>query len=31
VIGELCLARVAGQGPAGYREALQRLREELSA
>jgi 3-dehydroquinate dehydratase-2 len=30
VIGELCLARVAGKGPAGYREALERLREELS-
>ena len=31
VIGELCLARVAGKGPAGYREALERLREELVA
>jgi 3-dehydroquinate dehydratase-2 len=31
VIGELCVARVAGKGPAGYREALQRLREELTA
>jgi 3-dehydroquinate dehydratase-2 len=30
VIGELCLARIAGKGPAGYREALERLREELS-
>ena len=30
VIGELCLARVAGKGAAGYREALERLREELS-
>ena len=29
VIGELCVARVAGKGPAGYREALERLREEL--
>jgi 3-dehydroquinate dehydratase-2 len=31
VIAELCLARVAGKGPDGYREALQRLREELAA
>jgi 3-dehydroquinate dehydratase II len=31
VIAELCLARVAGKGPAGYREALERLREALSA
>jgi 3-dehydroquinate dehydratase II len=30
LIGELCLARVAGKGPAGYREALERLREEFS-
>jgi 3-dehydroquinate dehydratase II len=30
VIGELCLARIAGQGPAGYREALERLQKELS-
>jgi 3-dehydroquinate dehydratase-2 len=30
VISELCLARVAGKGPDGYREALQCLREELS-
>jgi 3-dehydroquinate dehydratase II len=30
VLGELCLARIAGKGPAGYREALERLREELS-
>jgi 3-dehydroquinate dehydratase-2 len=30
VIGELCLARIAGKGPAGYREALERLQEELS-
>jgi 3-dehydroquinate dehydratase II len=29
VIAELCLAQVAGKGPDGYREALQRLREEL--
>jgi len=31
VIGELCLARVAGKGVAGYREALERLQEELSS
>jgi 3-dehydroquinate dehydratase-2 len=30
VLGELCLARIAGKGPSGYREALERLREELS-
>lgn len=30
VIGELCLTRIAGKGPAGYREALERLRKELS-
>jgi 3-dehydroquinate dehydratase-2 len=30
VIRELCVARVIGKGPAGYREALERLREELS-
>jgi 3-dehydroquinate dehydratase II len=30
VIGELCVARVAGKGPAGYREALERLRAEMS-
>jgi 3-dehydroquinate dehydratase II len=29
VIGELCLARIAGKGPAGYREALERLGKEL--
>jgi 3-dehydroquinate dehydratase-2 len=29
VIGELCLARVSGQGVEGYREALERLRAEL--
>jgi 3-dehydroquinate dehydratase II len=29
VIAELCLAQVAGNGPDGYREALQRLHEEL--
>jgi 3-dehydroquinate dehydratase-2 len=29
VIAELCIAHVAGKGPDGYREALERLREEL--
>ncbi len=29
VIGALCVARIAGKGPAGYREALERLRKEL--
>ena len=29
VIGDLCLARVAGKGADGYREALQRLHTEL--
>ncbi len=30
VISDLCCARVAGKGPAGYREALTRLEEELA-
>ena len=30
VIAELCVARVAGKGPAGYRDALERLKAELS-
>ena len=30
VIRELCVASVSGKGPAGYREALERLRAELS-
>jgi 3-dehydroquinate dehydratase-2 len=30
VIRELCIARVAGKGAAGYREALEHLRRELS-
>ena len=30
VIRDLCFARVAGKGKDGYREALTRLREELS-
>ena len=29
VIRDICVARVIGKGPAGYREALERLREEL--
>jgi 3-dehydroquinate dehydratase II len=31
VISDLCLARISGRGPDGYREALERLRGELSA
>jgi 3-dehydroquinate dehydratase-2 len=31
VIRELCIGTVAGQGVNGYRAALERLREELSA
>ncbi|HUE27989.1 MAG TPA: type II 3-dehydroquinate dehydratase [Solirubrobacteraceae bacterium] len=30
VIRELCIAHVAGKGADGYRDALERLREELS-
>ena len=30
VIGDLCLARVSGKGPDGYRDALARLRTELA-
>jgi 3-dehydroquinate dehydratase II len=30
VIAELCIARVAGKGPEGYRDALEYLRKELS-
>jgi 3-dehydroquinate dehydratase len=30
VIRDLCVARVAGKGRDGYREALTRLQEELS-
>jgi 3-dehydroquinate dehydratase-2 len=30
VIAEVCIARVAGKGPAGYREALETLHTELS-
>ena len=29
VIGDLCIARVLGKGPDGYRDALVRLGEEL--
>jgi 3-dehydroquinate dehydratase-2 len=29
VISDLCLATISGEGPDGYRTALQRLREEL--
>jgi 3-dehydroquinate dehydratase II len=29
VIAELCIARVAGKGPDGYRDALNRLRSQL--
>jgi 3-dehydroquinate dehydratase II len=31
VIRELCIERVAGRGPSGYRDALERLKEELAA
>ena len=31
VIGELCVARIAGKGPDGYRDALERLQTELAA
>jgi 3-dehydroquinate dehydratase-2 len=31
VIRDLCVATVAGQGPDGYRTALERVREELAA
>jgi 3-dehydroquinate dehydratase-2 len=31
VVRELCLATVTGKGPEGYRDALARLEEELSA
>ena len=30
VITDLCIARVAGKGPDGYREALERLRSGMS-
>ena len=30
VISEICLARVAGRGPEGYREALELLKRELA-
>ena len=31
VFGDLCLERISGQGPAGYRRALERLAREFSA
>ena len=31
VISELCIARVAGKGPDGYRDALERVRQALAA
>ncbi|HEU4656588.1 MAG TPA: type II 3-dehydroquinate dehydratase [Capillimicrobium sp.] len=31
VISDLCVATVSGQGPDGYRTALERLKEELTA
>jgi 3-dehydroquinate dehydratase II len=31
VVRDLCVATVSGQGPEGYRTALERLREELAA
>jgi 3-dehydroquinate dehydratase II len=31
VITDLCIARIAGRGPDGYRDALERLRAEMSA
>jgi len=31
VISELCFARVAGKGPDGYRDALERVRAELAS
>jgi 3-dehydroquinate dehydratase II len=30
VITDLCVAKIAGKGPAGYRDALERLRTELA-
>jgi 3-dehydroquinate dehydratase-2 len=31
VIGDLCIARISGKGAEGYRQALERLRTELTA
>ncbi len=31
VIRDLCIGRVSGKGPGGYRDALEQLREELSS
>jgi 3-dehydroquinate dehydratase len=30
VIADLCFATVSGRGPEGYREALERVRDELA-
>ena len=30
LISELCMARIAGKGPDGYRDALERIRAELT-
>jgi 3-dehydroquinate dehydratase II len=30
VIGDLCFATISGRGPDGYRDALERLREQLT-
>jgi 3-dehydroquinate dehydratase II len=30
VIRDICIARIAGKGPEGYRDALERLRTELA-
>jgi 3-dehydroquinate dehydratase-2 len=30
VITDLCLTRISGRGPAGYRDALERLRAEMA-
>lgn len=30
VIAELCIARIAGRGPDGYRDALERIQEEIA-
>jgi 3-dehydroquinate dehydratase-2 len=30
VIGDLCIGRIAGKGPAGYREALESLQSEFA-
>ena len=30
VITDLCVSRISGKGPGGYRDALERLREEIA-